>query len=407
MGKTRVAVLYGGKSCEHDVSIISGLQALKALDTDKYEGFPVYLARDGAWFVGDKLTDMEVYKKFDKNAFNRVLPSGEDGKLVLRAWPTDKKGLFTKNCEVLKTADVALPVMHGLNGEDGTLQGMLELFGVPYASSGVLGSAIGMDKIAMKTFFRGCGFPVLESQWLDRAQWADDKDAVIARLEKNLPYPMFVKPANLGSSIGISRADDREGLAHAIDVAAAYDRRIIVERGIKNRLEVNCSVLGYAGYVRPSVLEMPEQVAGGLLSFDIKYIKSAKGGQSKGMTSLSRQIPAPISEEMTKSIQELSVQVFREMDLKGCVRIDYIIDADTNQYYICEINTIPGSLAFYLWEPTGTLYKQLLDEMIVFAYRDRAERAASVFSYDSEILNKQISGSKMAGKLTGGKLKGN
>lgn len=407
MGKTRVAVLYGGKSCEHDVSIISGLQALKALDTEKYEGFPVYLARDGAWFVGDKLTDMEVYKKFDAAVFERVLPSGEEGRLVLRSWPGARKGLFAKNCEVLKTADVALPVMHGLNGEDGTLQGMLELFGVPYASSGVLGSAIGMDKIAMKTFFRGCGFPVLESQWLDRAEWAEKKEEVLQRLEKNLPYPMFVKPANLGSSIGISRADDREGLEHAIEVAAAYDRRIIVERGVKNRLEVNCSVLGYAGYVRPSVLEMPEQVSGGLLSFDIKYIKSAKGGQSKGMTSLARQIPAPISEEMTAQIQALSVRVFREMDLKGCVRIDYIIDADTNEFYICEINTIPGSLAFYLWEPTGTLYKQLLDEMIVYAYRDRAERAASVFSYDSEILNKQLSGFKMAGKLTGGKLKGN
>lgn len=307
MGKTRVAVIYGSKSCEHDVSIISGLQALNALDTEKYDGFPVYIARDGAWYVGDGLVNMDVYKKFDPVAFERVLPSGEEGRLVLRAWPGAKKGLFAKNCDVVKTADVALPVMHGLNGEDGTLQGMLELFGVPYASSGVLGSAIGMDKIAMKTFFRGCGFPVLESEWLDRAQWADDKDAVIERLEKSLPYPMFVKPANLGSSIGISRADDREGLAHAIDVAAAYDRRIIVERGIKNRLEVNCSVLGYAGYVRPSVLEMPEQVSGGLLSFDIKYIKSAKGGQSKGMTSLARQIPAPIGEAMTKQIQELSV----------------------------------------------------------------------------------------------------
>ena len=408
MGKTRVAVLYGSKSCEHDVSIISGLQALKALDTEKYEGFPVYIARDGAWYVGDKLTDMQIYEKFDKAAFSRVLPSGEDGKLVLRSWPTDKKGLFTKNCEVLKVADVALPVMHGLNGEDGTLQGMLELFGVPYASSGVLGSAIGMDKIAMKTFFRGCGFPVLESQWLDRAEWAEKKDEVIERLEKNLPYPMFVKPANLGSSIGISRAADREGLENAIDVAAAYDRRIIVERGVRNRLEVNCSVLGYAGYVRPSVLEMPEQIPGdNFLGFYEKYIKQAKGGPSKGMTSLARQIPAPISEEMTKKIQELSVQVFREMDLKGVVRIDYIIDGDTNEFYICEINTIPGSLAFYLWEPMGTLYKQLLDEMIVYAYRDRAERTASVFSYDSEILSKQTSGSKMAGKLTGGKLKGN
>ncbi len=280
---------------------------------------------------------------------------------------------------------------------------MLELFGIPYASSGVLGCSIGMDKIAMKTYFRGCGFPVLESRWLTRADWAADRDSVLNMLEGALPYPMFVKPANLGSSIGINRATDRASLADAIDVAAAYDRRILVEKGIPNRLEVNCSVLGYAGYVRASVLEMPEQVKGGLLDFNTKYLKGAKGGQSEGMTSLARQIPAPISEELTKTIQEMSVKVFREMDLKGCVRIDYMIDEDTGAFYICEINIIPGSLAFYLWEPAGLEYKALLDEMIVYAYRDRAEKQASVFSYDSRILEKQASGAKRGkmGKLSG------
>ena len=216
MGKTRVAVLFGGKTCEHDVSIISGLQALRALNADKYEGFPVYLTREGAWYVGEGLRETEAFRRFDKTKAERVLPSGEDGKLVLRAWPDGRGRLFTRGCEVVKTADVVLPVMHGLNGEDGTLQGMLELFGVPYASSGVLGSALGMDKIAMKAFFRGCGFPVVESEWFDRAEWAEAREALLDRLEKALPYPMFVKPANLGSSIGISRAVDRESLAAGI-----------------------------------------------------------------------------------------------------------------------------------------------------------------------------------------------
>ena len=405
MSKLKVAVLFGGKTCEHDVSIISGIQALNALDTSKYDAFPVYLDRDGAWFIGDALRNINFYRNFQRVYADHVLPSGENGKLVLRAWPGEKKVFFAKNCDKLAEADVVVPVMHGLNGEDGTLQGMLEMFGVPYTSAGVLGCALGMDKIAMKTYFRGCGFPVLESEWLDRAEWAADREKVMDRLEKKLPYPMYVKPANLGSSIGISRAKDRASLAEALDVAAAYDRRILVERGVKNRLEVNCSVLGYAGYVRASVLEMPEQVMDGILDFATKYLKNAHQGGSKGMTSLARQIPAPIGDELTEKIRDLSVRVFREMDMKGVVRIDYIIDADTNEFYICEANTIPGSLSFYLWEPMGLPYAKMLDEMIVYAQRDRAEREASRFSYDSTILNQQGGGSK-GGKLGGGKLGG-
>ena len=403
MGKTRAAVLFGGKSCEHDVSIISGLQALNALNKEKYDAFPVYLSRDGAWFVGESLRKVEAFEGFDRTKAERVLPSGEDGKLVLRAWPDGKGRLFTRGCEALKTADVVIPVMHGLNGEDGTLQGMLELFGVPYTSAGVLGSAVGMDKIAMKAYFRGCGFPVVEGEWFDRGEWAEDREGILDRMEKALPYPMFVKPANLGSSIGISRAEDRASLAAGIDVAVAYDRRVVVEKGVKNRLEVNCSVLGYAGYVRPSVLEMPAQLPDSLLDFKTKYVPGGKGGPSKGMASLQRQIPAPISEELTKAIQDMSVRVFREMDCKGVVRIDYMIDGETGDFFICEANTIPGSLAFYLWEPMGLKYADLLDEMIVYAYRDRAERAASVFSYDSEILRRQSAQGKLGGKINGGK----
>ena len=403
MGKTRAAVLFGGKSCEHDVSIISGLQALNALNKEKYDAFPVYLSRDGAWFVGESLRKVEAFEGFDRTKAERVLPSGEDGKLVLRAWPYGKGRLFTRGCEALKTADVVIPVMHGLNGEDGTLQGMLELFGVPYTSAGVLGSAVGMDKIAMKAYFRGCGFPVVEGEWFDRGEWAEDREGILDRMEKALPYPMFVKPANLGSSIGISRAEDRASLAAGIDVAVAYDRRVVVEKGVKNRLEVNCSVLGYAGYVRPSVLEMPAQLPDSLLDFKTKYVPGGKGGPSKGMASLQRQIPAPISEELTKAIQDMSVRVFREMDCKGVVRIDYMIDGETGDFFICEANTIPGSLAFYLWEPMGLKYADLLDEMIVYAYRDRAERAASVFSYDSEILRRQSAQGKLGGKINGGK----
>ena len=218
--KTRLAVIFGSRACEHDVSIISGLQALYAANTQKYDAFPVYISREGTWFVGDALRKMEFYKKPDWSAVRPVIPAGKRGKLAL-VDAQEHKGLFKKSLPD-EIADVVMPVLHGMNGEDGTLQGMLEMWGVPYTSSGVLGSAVGMDKIAMKQLFRGCGFPVLDWVGVDRGQWFDEREAILDRVESVLPYPVFVKPANLGSSIGISRADNRQALSDALDVAAAY-----------------------------------------------------------------------------------------------------------------------------------------------------------------------------------------
>ncbi|MEA5067017.1 MAG: D-alanine--D-alanine ligase, partial [Eubacteriales bacterium] len=217
----------------------------------------------------------------------------------------------------------------------------------------------------------------------------------LARLERALPYPVYVKPANLGSSIGISRADDRAGLAQALDVAAAFDRRLLVEKGVADLKEVNCSVMGYAGNVRASVTEMPVRWDE-FLTFDEKYMRSAKGG-SKGMQSLSRQVPAPISDELTARIQALSVDIFKALDCKGVVRIDFILDGADGALYVEEINTIPGSLAFYLWEASGVSFQNMIDKMVECALKAHADKRQSVFSYKSDILNRQGGGTK--GKL--------
>lgn len=395
--KLNIAVMFGSRTCEHDVSIISGLQAANALDRSKYDVTIVYIARDGKWYVGDALKETAFYTAFDAARVTRVLPIAEEGKLLLLDYPTEKRRLFGGGRNVIVSVDVALPVMHGMNGEDGTLQGMLELWNVPYTSAGVLGCAVGMDKIAMKQLFRGCGFPVLPDVWADRGEWEKDREGVLDRAEAAVSYPMFVKPANLGSSIGISRACNRAALAEAIDVAASYDRRILIEQGVSELEEVNCSAMGYAGDVRVSETEMPVRWdSDELLDFDSKYTRGAKSGKSKGMTSLSRRIPAPISAEKTEQVKKLTEQVFRALDCKGVVRIDYLLDKAEDKLYVGEINVIPGSLSFYLWEPAGVSFAQLLDAMIECALAAWSERNKSVFSYDSTILKTIISGSKGA-----------
>jgi len=391
--KLKVAVIFGGRTCEHDVSIISGLQAFDALDRNAYEPFCIYISNEGKWYVGDALNKADFYKKFDAAKVTKVYPAGENGRLkLMKAHPVKK--FFGKEDDVAAEADVVVPVMHGLNGEDGTLEGMLELFAVPYTAAGVLGSSVGMDKIAMKLLFKGLGFPVVDGIWFDRASWGEEREKYLDMAEKQLGYPMYVKPANLGSSIGISRADDREGLEDAIDTACAYDRRILVEKGIVGLKEVNCSVLGYGSDVQTSELEMPVTQKE-MLDFSEKYLRNAKGG-SKGMQSLSRIVPAPVSKEIEEEVRRISVEAFKAMDLKGVVRIDYILDAD-DKLYINEVNVIPGSLAFYLWDKKGLSFAQLLDKMIECAYRASADRNSSVFSYDSSILDNIVSGSK--GKL--------
>lgn len=400
MSKLNVAVFFGSRSCEHDVSIISALQLMEAAKTAGFFVTPVYISREGLWYTGDALFDVETFRNFNPMAkdITRVNMDVSANAGDLWAWPPQRAGLFAKVPAPVAHIDVAIPVLHGMHGEDGTLQGLFEMANIPYASSGVLGSSVGMDKIVMKQTLRGAGFPVLDFVWFTRDELHADRDSVIERIERKIKYPAFVKPASLGSSIGVSRAENREELSRALDLAASYDRRILVEVGITRPVEINCAALGYGEDVRTSVCEMPLSAGNdSFLDFFEKYLRNAgaAGGESRGMKSLSRLMPAPIGDELTGRIQEMTEAIFRLLDCRGTVRIDFILDQN-DMLFVNEPNTIPGSLAFYLWKACGLEFPDLVEKMVEDALRANADKNSSVFAYDSTILQKVASGAKGA-----------
>ena len=396
--KLKLALIYGSRSCEHDVSVISALQAAKHVNPNEYELIYVYIAQNGDWYTGWRLGDINLYRNFDPRSATRVIPMGENGKLVLMQHPSDRL-LPIGHLKRVAEADVVLSVLHGMYGEDGTLQGMLEMWGIPYTSSGVLGSALGMDKIAMKQVFRANGLKVLPDVIVSRNELKQNRNAVLNRISESLRYPVYVKPANLGSSIGISKASDEKELIEALEVAASYDRRILVEQGVEKLMEINCSVLGFDGEAETSVTEMPVKWTE-FLSFEEKYLRGGKGsakGSAKlsagtastkgGMASLSRKMPAPISEEMTLKVEQNAIAAFNALDCKGVVRVDFLLDEETNELYLGEINTIPGSLSYYLWEQKGLSFSKLIDKLVEYAFKARAETDRNVFSFQSSILS--------------------
>ena len=396
MSKLQLGVFYGSRTCEHDVSIISAVQLMRAANREKYDVIPVYISKQGEWYTGEALFDMSTYTSFDpaKKGIIRVTPDITAGSGALTCIERGK-GLLGKDREVVVARiDCAIPVFHGMHGEDGTVQGFLELCNIPYSSAGVGASAIGMDKVYMKQFFLGAGFPVLPGCWYLRHAWEKNRAQVMEGIENQLPYPVFVKPASLGSSIGVSRANNREELEEALELAFDFDRKVLIEQGLNKPLELNCSVLGYNGEAQASEIEMP--VTGGdLLSYLDKY--GASGG-SKGMASLKRVLPAPIEPELRDKIQKLSVDIFNNMDCKGIVRIDYMFDASSNELYITEINTIPGSMAFYLWEATSLPYAQMIDRLVEIAMEARQDKDDSNYAYSSSILTDVTLGGKTGAK---------
>ena len=406
MSKIQLGVMFGSRTCEHEVSIISAVQLMRNVNREKYDVIPVYISQKGEWFTGEPLLDIKTYTPFDpyKKGIVPVRLDLTAGSGALLHYVPAKGLLGGGKEEIVARLECVVPVMHGLHGEDGSLQGVLEMAGLPYTSTGVTGSAVGMDKITMKRFFRGCGFPILPDTAMTRSEFERDGEGAMDKVEAALPYPVFVKPACLGSSIGVSRADDRAGLRDALELAFSYDRRVLIEQGLDHPIEVNCSVLGFDGERRASVLEMPNSGAA-FLDFSEKYL--AGSGGSKGMASLKRIVPAPIGEELTKELQDLSLRVFDAVDCKGVVRIDYMLDRHSDNYYITEINTIPGSLAYYLWQESGLKYSQLIDEMVDCAMKAYQEKESSSFAFHSDILSGvQLGGVKGAkgGKLGGAKI---
>ncbi len=399
--KKQIGVIFGSRSCEREVSIISAVQMMRYADAEKYSVVPVYIDEHGVWYTGEKLKDINSFKPFraDADGIVRVFPDLTAGSGALLRISKTSGLLSREKLEIVARIDVFVIVMHGLNGEDGTLQGLLEMANIPYTSTGVAGSAIGMDKIMMKQFFQGAELPVLPGVWFTRREYEKDPGQVIRRVSDQIGFPVFVKPANLGSSIGVSCADGAEELKDSLDLAFEYDRRVLVEKGLDHPIELNCSVLGYDDEVEASSIEMPLNSTE-FLDFHEKYLSS---GGSKGMASLHRVLPAPIEDSLKDQIQELSRKIFRMLDCKGVVRIDYMFDKASGQIYITEINTIPGSLAFYLWEYDQVSYTKLIDRMIMYAEKAHQDRNHANYAYTSDILKNASLGAKGAKGTKGSK----
>ncbi len=385
----KVAVLFGGKSTEHEISIISAIQAIGHINKDKYEVIPVYITKENDFYVGEDIGKIEEYTHIPQllAKSTQVVWIKEKEKVSLVRYPMKK---FGNN--VITTVDVAFPIVHGTNVEDGTLQGFLATLGLPVVGCDVLSSAVGMNKYVMKTVLKDNGIPVLDCKcytWKDY----EDVDGLVAKIEKEFTYPVIIKPLNLGSSIGIKKASDREGLLEALELGFEFSRKILVEPAITDLKEINCAVLGDYEYAQASECEEPVN-SDDILSFEDKYIGGAKGsakggaktGGSKGMASLKRKIPAEISSQMRDDIRKMAVDAFICLGCSGVSRIDFMLDQATGKVYLNEINTIPGSLSFYLWEPLGMKYETLLDNMIELALKADRESHKVVYSFETNVL---------------------
>ena len=377
--KIKVGVVFGGKTVENEVSIISAIQAMNQLDTEKYEIIPIYISKDRTWYSGKMLNDIDVYKDFDnlKRYAKKVTLYQKDGAFYLQK--------LTGFKSIISELDIIFPIVHGNNVEDGSLQGYFETLGIPYVGPGIIGSALGMDKVIQKQVFESEKIPVVPYTWFYDNEYSLKQDEINKKIAK-IGYPVVVKPATLGSSVGINVAKDIQELDSAINEASKYAKKIIVEKCVQNLVEVNCSVLGNYEFSETSVLE---EVLGSdeILSYKDKYIGGAKGKASKGMASASRIIPARIDEKMVKEIEDTSLKAFRALNLSGVCRFDYLIDKKANKVYINEPNTIPGSLAFYLWKPKGKQYSVLLDEMITTAIKEYKNDSKKIVDFKTNILS--------------------
>ncbi len=390
--KTRIGVFFGGRSTEHEISVISASQAMHAINREKYEVIPVYITKQGHYYSGDALFDVANYRDVPallarcQEVYMRPIYGDYNIYKV-------KKPIF--GTDVYATLDVVIPVLHGSNVEDGIFEGLLQTIGIPYAGCNTLSSANGMDKITMKMILQANGVPVVDYTWFTDREWSAKRDDIISSIESRLGYPVIVKPANLGSSVGIGRARNREQLIGRINDAGRYSARLIVEHMVDDLQEINCSVLGDCDEYQASVLEEPIK-SGEILSYTDKYMGGTKG--AKGMQSAQKRIPAELPAEVTRRIQFLAGETFRVLSCHGVSRIDFILDRSCGEIYVNEINTIPGSLSFYLWEATGIPFDSLMDRLVALALKRKRQQGKKTVSYDQNIFS-------LGGGLKGGKIK--
>lgn len=403
--KIRVGVIFGGETVEHEVSIISAMQAINKLDLEKYEVVPIYITKDREWYTGDMLKDIEVYQDLNliKRYADNVVLYCRKGRFILQK----KNGLFKRT---VKEIDIAFPIVHGTNVEDGVLQGYLQSIGIPLVGPNVYGAAVGQDKVYMKAIWKDANLPMTDYIWFYDVEYKHNSEEIIKKVEK-LKYPVIVKPATTGSSVGIAVCENKEKLVEAIDDAIQYDNKIIVEEVVQNLKEVNIAVMG--NFEHQKVSEIEEVFSGNkFLTYTDKYIGGGKGklkggkvSSSKGMASTSRKLPADLPKKMREEVEEIAVKAFKVLGSAGNSRIDFLVDEKAGKVYINEINSIPGSLAFYLWEEKGVSFTTMLDDMINIGVKDYKKRISKTHSFETNILqgfatNGGVKGMKgMKGKL--------
>ena len=411
--KIKVGVFFGGNSVEHEISVITMNQAISSLDPEKYEIVPIYIAKNGVMYTGDDLLDLYSFRDMDvllKRCYKVAVVNDGKGVKVVRT-PAPWIGR-----RVLNTIDVAFPIVHGTNCEDGTIAGFVTLLGLPFVGPDIVASSIGMDKILQKKILRQSGISVVDFVSFYSVEYIKDEEKILNDIEKELEYPVIVKPGNLGSSVGIRKAKNKVELEEAVEFAMEFADRIIVEKAVEDLKEINCSVIGNLTETEASICEEPF-FSDEILSYADKYIGDGKskggtiaggktgsaklGGPKTGAKGgetqfANKKIPADISKEKTEEIQKLAQEVFKVLGCSGVSRIDFLIDQKTDKVYVNEINTIPGALSYYLWEATGKPFEKELDEIIEIAIKRHRDKEKLTFSYDQNILAMQ--GSKTGAK---------
>ncbi len=400
--KIKLGVFFGGNSVEHEISVITMSQAMASINEEKYEIVPIYITKNGVMYTGDDLLDIYQYRDMEvllKRSYQvTIVNDGKSIKVVRYPSPLIGK-------KVLNTIDVAFPIVHGTNVEDGTMAGFFTMLGIPFVGPDIVSSAVGMDKILMKKILKESGIPVVKYKAFYSMEYIKEEENVIKDIEENIDYPMIVKPGNLGSSVGIKKARNKAELQEAIEFAMEFSDRILVEKAVENLQEINCSVIGNIVDSETSVCEEPF-FSDEILSYADKYMaggKSSKNGKlssgvkgnigaksaGKGMAVSNKKLPADISEEKRKEIEKLTKETFKALGCSGVSRVDFLIDKDENKVYVNEINTIPGALSYYLWEASGKTFEKELDELVDIALKRHREKEKLTFSYDQNILAMQ------------------
>ena len=400
----KVGVFFGGKSVEHEISIISMIEATLRLDENKYEIVPIYIAKNGVMYSGEDLLDLEMYRDMEvllKRCYKvAVVNDGKSVNVVKVPAPIIGK-------KVLNTIDVAFPIVHGTNVEDGTIAGFLNLLDIPYVGPDVLASSVGMDKILFKKVLKESGLPVVDYVSFYSTEYVKDEEKILKEIDEKLKYPLIVKPGNLGSSVGIKKVKNKAELEEAVNFAMEFSDRILVENCVGKLKEINCAVLGNVTETIATECEEPI-LSGEILSYTDKYVgeggskggklgkmgprKSGKIGARKGgaggvnNSAEGKKLPADIPSETRDEIQKLAQETFKLLGCSGISRIDFLIDEEINKVYVNEINTIPGALSWYLFEASDKKFEDVLDEAINIAIKRHTSREKLTFSYDQNIL---------------------